>query len=43
MKVSIEVFRGIPQDDLEEKIIGLFQEDDEITIIELDATYGSYM
>jgi len=28
---------------LKKKIIGLFQEDDEITIIELDATYGSYM
>ena len=43
MKISIELFKGISQEEIEEKIISLFQEDDEITIVELDTTYGYYM
>jgi hypothetical protein len=43
MKISIEFFRGASAENIDEKIIQLFQEHDEITIIELNATYGGYL
>ena len=43
MKISIEIFRGASPETIDATVMNLFQDYEEITIIELDATYGCYI
>ena len=43
METSIDIFKGLSPQEIEGKIIDMFQEHEEITIVELKATYGCYM